>query len=194
MGKRWYPEIDKPRPMRDRGEFIAEQLQMQGAYRLLTGKPTGPDGSTIPDAIRGMLFYSADPKEAAYYDIRDLRTQFMNARGEAEEPPGVVSNPLKEAAFNMKISIRRRDEAAFRRYLQQYLDHGGTRTKLQKSTETFHPLYKMKKQLKKEFAASLSDEDRHRLDLAVEYYNDTFGAGGLLNQYLRQSSDLRRNK
>jgi len=193
MGKRLFPDIQRPRQIRDRAEFVAEQFQMQGLYQYLTNKPTGPKGSAFGNALKSAVIYESDPKESAYYDIRDLRTQFMLTKGVAEQPPGVAVDPKKEAAYNLKIAVRRQDAEAFRHWLQVYYNAGGTRDMLEKSAETFDPLYRMRKDHRKEFIASLNAEDRNRLALANQYYKEIFKSGRL-QDYLKQNRDIRRTK
>jgi hypothetical protein len=193
MGRKFFPDIQRPRQIRDRAEFVAEQFQLQGLYQYLTKKPTGPKGSGLGNALKSAVIYEADPKESAYYDIRDLRTQFMLTKGVAEQPLGVAIDPKKEAAYNLKIAVRRQDAEAFRHWLQVYYDAGGTRDLLEKSAETFDPLYKMRKEYRKEFIASLNAEDRNRLALANQYYKEIFKSGRL-QEYLRQNRDVRKAK
>jgi hypothetical protein len=192
-GKNLYPDVTRPRTIRDRSEYIAEHLQMGDLYRYLAGKPMGPPGSAIPSAIKKLFIYESDPKESAYYDIRDLRMEFMKTKGVAEQSFGGSTDPRKEAAYNLKIAVRRQDFEAFRRYLQMYYDAGGTREMLEKSAETFDPLYRMKKDHRKEFIASLNAEDRNRLALANQYYKEIFKSGRL-QDYLRKTRDVRRAK
>lgn len=190
-GTRFYPDLSNPRSIRDRNAYVADQLQLRWAYDFLAGKPMGPDSDKLLKLVRSEFARESDPLESAYYDVKDLRREFYRRRGTEEYVPGQSNDPKKDAAYNLKLSVRRGDEKAFRKFLTEYYAAGGTRESLERAAKSFHPLDRMKPEEKRAFVESLQGEDRHRLVLAVRFYQEVFEKGGRLQQYLRQNSDVR---
>lgn len=193
-GVRFYPDLSNPRSIRDRDAFVADQLQLRWAYDFLTGKPMGPKDDKIWKLVRSQFVKESDPLESAYYDTKDLRREFYRRLGKQEYVPGQSSDPKKDAAYNLKLSVRRGDKEAFRKYLIEYYAAGGTKESLDRAAKSFHPLDRMKPDEKLAFIESLQGEDRHRLVLAIRFYQEVFERGGRLEQYVRQNSDVRSGR
>jgi hypothetical protein len=189
-GLNFYPDITRPRMIRDRAQYFADQLQMGAVYKYLEGKPMGKKGEVIPSLLRNSLWYEIDPKQAAYNDILDLKREFYRQKtGKKGGGGGEEMDARREALYNMKASIRLEDEEAFRRYMIRFVELGGTAKQIQSSAQTFDPLYKMGKADRADFMAWLQPDDRKRLFMAQQYFEETFGSGRL-EEYLQKNADI----
>ena len=102
-----------------------------------------------------------------------MKRRFMQGIQKGGDFQG-ISTPKSTAIYNYKTAIRYKDREAADKYLQEYADLGGTREGFDRSLQSLHPLYGLNKQEQQEFRISLGEDDRVRLDRAIEFYNQNF--------------------
>ncbi len=174
MGYSLFPDFSKPRKIRDRWEYIFDNLGLENEYRYLTGKPVQTFGGSRTEGYwrtwRGAFIYSADPAQSAYYDTLDEKRRFMK---KLNKPEGFSISPKSNALYNYKLSIRYKDKEAAQRYLMEYIQLGGTKKGLASSIESMHPLYGLSKKEQAEFVRSLDAEDKQKLIAALRYFETT---------------------
>ena len=184
----FYPNVDRPRQVDDWYEKIASDLGFGDAYRELAGKPSKKRGPI--ERAASLAVYKADPRENAYYDILDQKRKFLTERGMADS--GLSRNkPSTVILRNLKKAIRVGDYEAFRKYLTLYAAQpGASKDGLASSIRAMNPLAGLseKKGVQDEFIRWLSDDDRRRLNLAMEYYEEVF-KGDTVNDYVRRYRD-----
>ena len=167
--KQFFPNIFKPRGMRDTGLYLAQQYGLDAEYRAISGLPSRGYG----ESLKNFAFYSIDPGEAAFQDAYEMKRRFMQGIQKGGDFQG-ISTPKSTAIYNYKTAIRYKDREAADKYLQEYADLGGTREGFDRSLQSLHPLYGLNKQEQQEFRISLGEDDRVRLDRAIEFYNQNF--------------------
>jgi N12 class adenine-specific DNA methylase len=180
--KTFYPNIGRPRAIESWPEKIAQELGLGDAFRGLTGRPNRQLNPMQRAA--DLVIYRADPKESGYYDTLDMKQSWRREQGLPDD--GFSSNkPTTEAIRNVKKALRYRDQAAFNTYLQKYVELGGDEKGFDASIKRMAPLAGLNKEQQARFIESLSAEDKKRLDLALEYYDEVF-TGDTADKYFRE--------
>jgi hypothetical protein len=176
MGKSMYPNVFRPRRIRDRGEYIAGQFSARDEYNKVMGKPA----RKLKSYAEGLVEYTIDPDEAAYYDILDAKDKFTTKLGKGR---GYGESPKSDALYYYKKALIFDDKPAADRYLKKYEELGGTPEGLEKSIATFDPLFGLKDEEQDDFVASLSPDLAPKLEKAQRFYErlkDANGAAGSL--------------
>jgi len=182
LDKTVYPNIDRPRVIESWPEKISQDLGLGDAFRGLTGRPNRQLNPMQRAA--DLVIYRADPKESGYYDTLDMKQSWRREQGLPDD--GFSSNkPTTEALRNVKKALRYRDQAAFNTYLQKYVELGGDEKGFDASIKRMAPLAGLNKEQQARFIESLSAEDKKRLDLALEYYDEVF-TGDTADKYFRE--------
>lgn len=167
VGKSIYPDMTKPRMIRDRGEHIARFVSLDSEYRALAGKPS----KGYADSLKGVLFYTTDPREQAYNDIRSQAMKWMEKQG--KEMPGGDPTNRSNALYYYKQAKRFGDDEAAKAYLKEYFTLGGTPNGLTTSIRNAQPLHATGNQTGA-FIQSLSPADKRKLKLAMKFYQDVY--------------------
>jgi hypothetical protein len=168
-GKKLFPVITRPMPIRDRWQYIAESFGLTNEYKALTGKPSRGYGSSISE----MFIYKSDPHETAYWSNKENVARYKRKIGKYSE--GYSESPRSDALYNIKMAMRYGDEAAFKKYLLEYAALGGTAKGLKQSIGTLNPLYGLSKEDQLGFVQSLDAEGRRDLAKAISYYERIIG-------------------
>lgn len=186
-----YPDIRKPRLIRDRAQHLADSLALGDVYRHATGKPTR---GILPDVGR-IFWYSTDPGQSAFFDLEDEKRRFL--RGLGKEPwMGGSNTTASDALRNMKLALRYEDRNAFARYLEMYVAStpNPSADALIRSIRNMHPLAGLNKDEQAQFVAQLDPEGKELLRRATRYYEETF-LGPRLGEYFREAvARLRANR
>jgi hypothetical protein len=167
-GLNFYPELTKPRAIRDKWDHFFNSWGVADVYRHATGKPTRGVGHTIENAF----LYKYDYKESAYYEIQDRKREFQNKKSSTIYGVDDKSNAL----YYMKLAVRYNDKKAALKYLDQYFENGGTGRGITQSFATLNPMYgftgKDTIEKGKLFVKSLDDNEKQKLKIALKYYED----------------------
>ena len=167
-GLNFYPSITQPRAIRDKWQHFFNSLGVDSIYSVVAGKPTRGVG----EIIKGAFIYSYDDKESAYYEILDIK---RNYQGKTDNTI-YGTNEKSNALYYMKTAIRYKDKKAALKYLDQYFENGGTAKGIKQSIAALSPMYGFtsKDTIEKgeEFIASLTDEQKEKLQVAQDYYEN----------------------
>lgn len=166
-GKKFYPDVTKPSSIRDTGEYVAQNYGLGDEYRAITGMPSKP----LDKVIENIYTYSSDPKESAYYKIKDLTVKYNESLGlgSGQGTPSAKSNAL----YYYKKALKLNDVKAQEKYLKLYEQAGGTMKGLKQSEEALDPLSSLSQKNEKGFENSLTTKEKQYLSLAKQYYNET---------------------
>jgi len=165
-GKTLYPDVLKPRPIRDKAEHIFKSLSLDMPYRAATGKPSRGD------EVAGFISYRVDPGEAAYYDtLSDIR-DFLKEHD--VDVPDISPTKRSNALYYYKQAKKYGDQEAKEKYLKEYLDAGGRRQDILKSIKKSDPLSFVPIKLRVEYMKSLNGEDLNTLNRAREWWRSTY--------------------
>ena len=167
-GLNFYPSITQPRVIRDKAEYIFSTLGLDDVYRVVAGKPN----KGIADIVKGSITYSYDYKESAYYEILDIKREYQKNTDNTIRFPTEQENAL----YYMKTAIRYKDKKSALKYLDEYFENGGTAKGIATSIATLNPMYGYTSEDTIEkgqaFVNSLSDEEKEKLKIAIEYYEN----------------------
>ena len=131
VGQTAYPSVGKPRPIRDRGRYIAQTLGIQKEYDKLMGNPS------TPYSVTDVLLYKVEPGTSAYYMTQDAKFRWLKeARNRGI---GYSESVRGDALRNYKMALRLNDQAAVDKYLAEYEAAGGTKKGMLDSLESSHP-------------------------------------------------------
>jgi len=177
-----FPDVFKPRTIRNRGLHIARSLGLENEYKAVMDVPSEPYKESLP-----MFFaYKSDPMASAYHEIWNLKNEYQKETGKAGE--GFYLTSRSNALYNLKLARRYGDTKLEKKYLKEYigfhliemdlLDKSEAETKksikkgLEASFRNMHPLSGLNKKAKESFQKNLSPEQKDILVLAIKYYND----------------------
>lgn len=159
-----YPDVFHPRPIQDRGEYLAQQLTLQKEYGKLTGKPQGKDD------LAGLVIQRQDPGSAAYTDWAQIETKFMEKLG--KERGIYFRSPKSQALRNLSRAIQEKDVEAEAVWRQKYEEMGGNRKSMEASIRALAPLYGMSRADRDQLLSQLDASDRKILKRAEAYYEE----------------------
>ncbi|UCE83671.1 MAG: hypothetical protein JSV47_03885 [Deltaproteobacteria bacterium] len=161
-----FPDVFKPRTIRDEMEHIARSFGLENEYRALAGKPSRPYYESVP----GLLIYTVDPFQAAYRDIMDEKTRYMERVG--KYGTGFWLNDRGNALYNARLALRYNDLDAAVKYMAEYIQMGGTLRGLKQSLQRLHPLSGLNKAEKIAFIGNLDARGLAQLVRALKFYEE----------------------
>lgn len=167
-GKQIFPDVFKPRTIRDRWLYLADQLGLGDEYKAIANLPSRP---YLQNLKQNIATYTYDPNQAAYYEIQDLKRAFLKKIGKEGEYSGTIT-PRSQTLYNYKLAIRFEDKEAARRYLKEYAVLGGTAQGLRTSLTNMEPLHGLSTTEKTAFLKSLTEDERRRWKQSVRFYNE----------------------
>jgi N12 class adenine-specific DNA methylase len=165
-GKTLYPDLFKPRPIRDKLEHAFKSISLQMPYRYFTGKPSRGD------EVAGFITYQSDPGEAAYYDTLSGIRDFLKEND--VEVPEISPTKKSNALYYYKQAKKYGDKEAADKYLSEYLSLGGKKQDLLKSMRKSDPLAFVPLKYRRSYIKSLDAEDRKSLDSARKWWKETY--------------------
>jgi hypothetical protein len=167
-GKSAFPDFTKPSIIRDPAQHAASSLGVKAEYDLLAGKPTSNlyDESWM-DAVQGLRTVKSD--ETAYYRTLDLKRKFEKEKG-ATDAEGFYISDKSNALYNYKMSLRNNNAEAAKKYMDEYIELGGTKEGYLRSMQSLSPTAGLG-EYKDEFINSLTEKEKVDLDTATKLYN-----------------------
>lgn len=167
-GLNFYPSLTQPRAIRDKWQHFFNSLGVDSIYNEVTGKPT----KGVGEILKSSVIYNYDYKESAYYEILDIKREWQGSDNGSIYKPTPKSNAL----YYMKTAVRYKDKKAAMKYLDKYFENGGTAKGIKQSIATLNPMYGFtsKDTMAKgeDFIASLSDEQKEKLKVAQDFYEN----------------------
>lgn len=183
MRRALFPDAFNPRVIRDRGEHIARSLGLENEYKSIFNKPSEKYKESLPLA----LLYESDPLETAYYEIYDLKNDYLKQVGKTGE--GFWLTPRSDALYNMKLAHRYGDKKAEEKYINDYIRYHLLEYKLtgksaeevwesiekgiSRSLENMHPLSGLTQNEQISLVMNMDEEEKENLVKAIAFYTDT---------------------
>lgn len=131
VGQTAYPSVGKPRPIRDRGRYIAQNLGLQKEYDKLVGNPS------TPYSVTDLFLYKVEPGTSDYYLTLDAKFRWLKTA--RNRGVGYSDSSRGNALRNYKMAVRLKDQTAVDKYLAEYEADEGTKEGLLDSLEWSHP-------------------------------------------------------
>jgi N12 class adenine-specific DNA methylase len=173
-GKKLYPDVFAPGPVRDRVEHILSTVKLQKPYQWATGKPRqGRDtAEQIKNDLLSIISYSTDPGSQAYYDVKALIRKWEDTQGIERSYGSPTSRG--NALYYYRTAMRYGDIETAEEYLRKYYALGGTRAGRRKSIDLAHPLGNLSRRNQRAFLMTLDEAEKETYRRAVEWYNRTY--------------------
>lgn len=175
MGQSLFPDVTKPKVIRDRGEYIANSLGLGAEYKAIFGKPT----RGYKDSLSDFIVYKSDPKENAYYSILDAKLRFEKQQGK-NTGRAFFPDEKSNALYNYKLSLRYKDKEAADKYLNEYIKYGGTKDGYMDSMRSLSPTAGLQDK-KDAFIQSLTPEEQAKLEIAQKFYEEMLSMSEFVN-------------
>ena len=197
LGRSLYPDPELPRPIRDKWQYVAGIFSLQMPYSWVAGKPKRGDdvAERLFNDIVSLGFYSAEPGEAAYWNIKKVGFDFLDKEG--VEQPSIMPTDRSNALYYYKQALKYGDLGAAQKYLREYVKLDGTLKGIDISIEKSSPTYHIPPKLREKFLRSLDPKERDTLKLAEDWYKRTFkpkGNGKGLQEFLRSMGVKEKDK
>lgn len=173
-GKSTYPDIYRPMPIRDRMEYAARMFSLEPIYKRIAGKPlrgNSVDERLMSD-VAGLLSYTSDPGELAYYSVRKKIYDFLDSKN--VERPAIEPTDKSNALYYYKQALKFADMDAAQRYLKKYAELGGTMKGMEVSVAKAHPLAALPVKYRQLFLSSMTAKDKKELERSVRWYETTY--------------------
>lgn len=166
MGKETYPDIFKPRLMRDRWEYLANSFGLKPEYVALMDKPSK---GYWKEGFKDTFMYRIDPLEAAYNDMYNIKKDFQK-KFKSEVDFSQATSEKLNALYNFKKAIKFKDGDAAKKYFLDYMLKGGKPEDMFENITNLHPLSGIAEKDLGLFIKSLNEEDTQTLDRAMQFY------------------------
>jgi hypothetical protein len=172
----FFPDVFRPRVIRDEGLHIARGLGLENEYTAVAGKPS----RGYADSVGLLFYYKIDPKQGAYADIMEERQRFLKSKG--KEARGFWLTPRSNALYDVKVALRYGDKQAAKASFQKYMNLVNPQSKadfkkaldgVSQSLLSLNPISGLSKEEQIEFVSGLNAEDRRKLVNALSFYTET---------------------
>lgn len=185
MRRQLFPDMWRPRTIRDRGLYIASTLGLQEEYRAVADLPWKDYQDTVGD----VFVYRADPLQSAYSATFEERQAWLKDQGKERE--GFMLTPAGQALYNLRLAVRYEDDEAQKVYLRKYLEGGGDMQGLKQSFRMMHPLGTLSQENQQAFVAQLDGRARVDLAKAIQFYDQVLLGPGPEGVVFRHLEDIR---
>jgi len=162
--------VRTPRKIRDKGEYVAQSMNLVEEYRRLAGKPVK---YSYADSWARAVIYKASPSESAYYYSMDLKRKFEEKVQGKVPSSGFSDTPRSKALYYFKQSLKFKEPDKAYRYISDYFANGGTAKGIVLSLQTMDPLYGLHKKEQQQYYDWLTEKDRKKVKDGLRYYHDT---------------------
>lgn len=169
-GRKWFPDVTKRTPIRDRVQHTIDTLTPFGIEaRYLSGEPMEPFLSM--ESLNRLFLYKDDPGWAAYSNWQDIEDRWR-ARFGKPSYSGFQRSPKGEALAKWRKALEVKDEEAAARFKAEYERLGGGPKDLMRALGNMAPLAGLKKSERDEMLAKLDLHERRILAKAEQFYQE----------------------
>jgi len=172
--KQLYPDILNPRNIRDRGEYIAKQFEVDPVYRWLAKIPS----RGLQDEVMNAVVYKQSAGEGAYFKSLRLIDGYIEKMGGTVNKAGYTPSERSNALYYYKKAVRYKDRAAAKKWKEEYERLGGRMTDINKSARGQNPFAKIPERHRAGFLQSLSEKDRKVFESAASWYSTIYEGVG----------------
>lgn len=165
-GQTFWPDVFKPRQIRDRTRDLFRLFSFENEYDWLTGKPT----RGYANSLAGIAFNYLDPEEAAYNRTRKLTFDYLRKTKGAEGVPG-YSTATSRLVYEWRLAKKYGDKKAEAEIMKEIDELG---INLTNAIKRAGPLGGLSKRDAAEFEETLSEKERHDLERAYRYHDKIY--------------------
>lgn len=181
-GKQLYPDLFKPRNIRNRMEYVAKQVEADAVYRWFAKIPS----KGLGDEVMRAVIYKQSAGESAYFQTFRIVDAFKEKIGK-QAFQGYTPSKKSNALYYYKKAVRYGDERAKKKWLKEYvalakqqnpnLKNRDIVENIHNSIQSAAPLASLPRRYHKAFERSLSKEDRKVVARAMKWYQSIYSAG-----------------
>jgi tRNA1(Val) A37 N6-methylase TrmN6 len=174
-----YPDVFHPRPMQNRGEYVAQQFTVGPEYRRLKNLPS----KGLGEEVAGLVVQSVNPEQAAYSRWHEIERKYLERMG--KEPEGIYWRGAQGTALtNLALAIKQGDPQLEQQYRNEFErlmreKHGPRFYPGIVAREMAHNLYAkaplagVSIKEREAIVAQMDPEERRVLHRAEQYYEHT---------------------
>ncbi|MBQ6969796.1 MAG: hypothetical protein IJP85_05670, partial [Synergistaceae bacterium] len=164
-GKKLYPDIQHPEPIRDNWEYVAQSLGLDWYYKFITGKPHVPFSD-----FSGSFAGHSKQDEASYWYILDRKREFQEKKlGRFYD--SFSQTKKSEALYNARRAAQLGDRKAMFKFLKEFYRAGGNDKGLDSFVKAAAPLYGLDEDEELMFIKWLPKDERKILIQAERFYD-----------------------
>ena len=173
LGRQFYPDVFKPRSIRDSWRHTFRTFSLENEYAELAKAL----GKAVPTRGYGhsalkLLFYSRSPGEMAYDGFRNRAYEWLSNLKGRDVPARTDARSL--VLHNYKKAVRYRDKRAIEISRTAMREHKLFGRSLKMSKRRAHPLGMLSKRERREFLKTLSPREHDQLKRANRWYSQTY--------------------
>ena len=168
-GKKIWPDVFEPRQIRDKWRNAAQLFSIEHEYDVIFDRPSRGYGRSIIESVA----YSRDPGEAAYNRLRGMAYDWEK-RERGSTGGGGYQTPRSNALYEWRQAKKFSDQEAERTALERLRELGVSNQSLRQSLRAAHPLGALSLRDRGAFLKSLTPQEREALDMAFEWYRETY--------------------
>ena len=168
-GLSYWPDVFRPRPIRDRGRHAARLFSVENEYDLIFDRPSRGFGRSISETI----ISRRNVGEIAYGRIRGMAFDFTR-RLRGSEGFSSFNTERSRALHTFRLAKRFSDVSAAKKARSALTELGVTGKDLQRSIKRAHPLGGIPLKHRGRFLSSLTVRERKSLELANSFYRETY--------------------
>jgi hypothetical protein len=180
FGKTIFPDVLRPRMIRDRGQYAANTLGMGPLYRWYT------DRSDAGDAASSVILKKRNPASQAWFDAQGMVYGYAERSGIAIG--GGIASDKSNALYEARVALINGDRDRAVRWLRRYLQAGGNERGLKASVAAQNPIARLPVKARKPFMDSLSSDQRSAFDKGVRYWREHLAGADDLKGLLQEAS------
>lgn len=171
-GQKYWPDVFNPRSIRDPLRNVFATFSLEHEYDLVLGKPS----RGYLSSLKGTVVYSQEPGEIAYNRIRGMAFDHLEkVRGEAGRSASITARST--ALYEWRLAQRYGDKDAERSAFEKMRSLGMTVDNRIASIRAASPLGMLPIAERARFRRTLTAKEREALDLANDWYRETFRPG-----------------
>ena len=168
-GKKYWPDVFRPRPIRDRARNLAQLFSVEHEYDVIFNKPSRGYTASVEQTV----VYKRNLGQNAYNRIKGLSYDWLRREKGLEGSGGYVT-PRSQALYEWRLAKKLGDTAAERKAENRLTELGVSGTDLRQSVRRAHPLGAVAMRDRPAFLESLTPKERDMLDQAIDWYNETY--------------------
>lgn len=164
--KSFFPDVFRPRLIRNSHEQIAINLGLKDEYRALSKLPS----KSYTKSLRKLFWNEIHPMESSYWQlVSDVYTY----RGKRKGSSGISFSTSEKSMkiYYYKQALHYGDMEAADRYLEEYIMLGGTRRGYKQSMSFLNPLRGIRDDELEDFKKFMGKDADKKIEKAMNYYD-----------------------
>lgn len=168
-GIKFFPDVTKPVPIRDRWRYAFDTFTLGHEYDALFDKPSRGYGQSWKESIVS----ARDSGAAAYGRVQGIAHKWLE-REKGVEGFTTISTEKSRLLREWKQAQKFGDQDMADRRYDELIDLGETPKSLKDAAKNAHPLNSIAVKDRPAFMESLTADEERAVDMAVDWYTEVF--------------------